>query len=131
MLRDNLHEIPLLLETANQIGIADVVLIHLIHVTTPWQDQQKVFHCEQHEDEAILLEADALALRLGIRLQREAVAPQQVAVCAENPLDNVYISVCGEVSPCVYLYPPATSPFHRVFCGTRHTLEKLSFGELL
>ncbi len=128
MLRDNLHEIPLLLETAHRIGITDVLLIHLIHVTTPWQDQQKIFHCEQHEDEAILREADILAENLGIRLRRAAVAPQQTAVCAENPLDNLYISVSGEVSPCVYLHPPTRSPFHRIFCGTRHTLEKLSFG---
>jgi MoaA/NifB/PqqE/SkfB family radical SAM enzyme len=128
MLRDNLHEIPLLIEIAHHIGIADVVLIHLIHVTTPWQEQQKIYHCEQHEDEAILREAAVIAARLGIRLRREAVAPQETAVCAENPLENLYISVSGEVSPCVYLYPPARSPFHRFFCGTRHTLEKLSFG---
>ena len=130
MLRDNLDEIPLLLETAHRIGIADVLLINLIHVTTPWQDQQKLFHCEQHEDVAILQEADVLAESLGIRLRRAAVTPQPTAVCAENPLDNLYISVSGEVSPCVYLCPPARSPFHRIFCGTRHTLEKQTFGNI-
>jgi MoaA/NifB/PqqE/SkfB family radical SAM enzyme len=130
MLRDNFHEIPLLLETAHRIGITDVLLLHLIHVTTPWQDQQKMFQCEQHEDAAILREADVRAESLGIRLRRAAVTPQLTAVCAENPLDNLYISVSGEVSPCVYLYPPTTSPFHRIFCGTHHTLARLSFGNI-
>jgi MoaA/NifB/PqqE/SkfB family radical SAM enzyme len=130
MLRDNLEELPLLLNTASQIGISDVVLIHLIHVTTDWQDQQKVFQCEERDNDPILLEAETLAVRLGIRLRKVPVAPQQVAVCAENPLDNVYISVDGEVSPCVYLYPPTASPFHRIYCGIRYTLEKLSFGNV-
>jgi MoaA/NifB/PqqE/SkfB family radical SAM enzyme len=53
-----------------------------------------------------------------------------VGVCAENPLDNVYVSVNGEVSPCVYLYPPAASPFLRIFCGQRHMLDKVSFGNV-
>jgi MoaA/NifB/PqqE/SkfB family radical SAM enzyme len=130
MIRDNLQEIPLLLETAKQIGILDVVLINLIHVTTDWQDQQKVFTCEANKDEPIMEAVETLAGGLGIRLRRAALAPQEVAICAENPLDNVYISVNGEVSPCVYLYPPTASSFHRIFCGSRHAQDKVSFGNL-
>jgi MoaA/NifB/PqqE/SkfB family radical SAM enzyme len=130
MLRDNLDEVPLLLKTASLIGITDVVLIHLIHVTNEWQDRQRVFHCEAQDEEAILRESQALASDLKIRLRVAPVAPQDVAVCAENPLDNVYVSVSGEVSPCVYLYPPASSPFLRIFCGSRHMLDKVSFGNV-
>jgi MoaA/NifB/PqqE/SkfB family radical SAM enzyme len=130
MLRDNLDEVPLLLKTASRIGITDVVLIHLIHVTNEWQDHQKVFHCEAHDEEPILREAQALASDLNIRLRSAAVAPQEVGVCAENPLDNVYVSVNGEVAPCVYLYPPASSPFLRIYCGRRHMLDKVSFGNV-
>ena len=42
--------------------------------------------------------------------------PTDVSLCDENPLKNLYISSDGEVSPCVYLYPPLPSPFKRIFC---------------
>jgi MoaA/NifB/PqqE/SkfB family radical SAM enzyme len=53
-----------------------------------------------------------------------------VPVCEENPLGNLYISVDGEVSPCVYLYPPLPSPFKRIFCGKEYWVEKVSFGNI-
>jgi MoaA/NifB/PqqE/SkfB family radical SAM enzyme len=53
-----------------------------------------------------------------------------VAVCSENPLDNLYISVDGEVSPCVYLYPPVSSPFTRIYCDTEHPTSHVSFGNI-
>ena len=59
-----------------------------------------------------------------------AVFPQDVAVCSENPLDNLYISVDGEVSPCVYLYPPVSSPFTRIYCDTEHPTPHVSFGNI-
>jgi MoaA/NifB/PqqE/SkfB family radical SAM enzyme len=51
-------------------------------------------------------------------------------VCSENPLDNLYISVDGEVSPCVYLYPPVSPPFTRIFCGNEHPTSHMSFGNI-
>lgn len=53
-----------------------------------------------------------------------------VPVCEENPLRNLYISVDGEVSPCVYLYPPLPTPFKRIFCEHEYQVEKLSFGNV-
>ncbi|MBM4141130.1 MAG: hypothetical protein FJ242_06535, partial [Nitrospira sp.] len=53
-----------------------------------------------------------------------------VPVCEENPLRNLYISVEGEVSPCVYLYPPLPSPFKRIFCENEYHIEKVSFGNI-
>jgi MoaA/NifB/PqqE/SkfB family radical SAM enzyme len=51
-------------------------------------------------------------------------------VCEENPLGNLYVSAEGEVSPCVYLYPPLPSPFKRLFCGKEYWIEKVSFGNI-
>jgi MoaA/NifB/PqqE/SkfB family radical SAM enzyme len=70
------------------------------------------------------------ARKLKVSLSLPAIASQDVAVCSENPLDNLYISVDGEVSPCVYLYPPVSSPFTRIFCGTEHPTHHLSFGNI-
>jgi MoaA/NifB/PqqE/SkfB family radical SAM enzyme len=130
MLRDNLAEIPLLLEHARDLGIGEIVLINLIQVTTEWQEAQRLFDCGQIEEPELLNEAAAKARDLKIRLRNVPLSPGEVGVCAENPLKNLYISVDGNVSPCVYLYPPVPSPMRRLFCGTEHFVPKLSFGNL-
>jgi MoaA/NifB/PqqE/SkfB family radical SAM enzyme len=131
MVRDNLHEIPNLPRLARDIGIREIFLINLIHVTTSWQDSQKVFSCDEHADiPDILREAEERARELGVHLRRPALRPRETPLCDENPLRNLYISVTGDVSPCVYLFPPTTSPFQRIFCGQEHELERVSFGNI-
>jgi len=88
---------------------------------------------DRHHDrdyENLLKETEANARKFGIKLRRPSLSPVDVSVCEENPLRNLYISVNGEVSPCVYLYPPVSSPFKRIFCGKGHRLEKVSFGNI-
>jgi MoaA/NifB/PqqE/SkfB family radical SAM enzyme len=131
MLKDNVHEIPMLLDLAHEIGISEVVLLNIIQVTSRAQDDQKVFTCEEgllYKD--IMKEAEDKAKKFKISLSMPAVFPQDVAVCSENPLDNLYISVEGDVSPCVYLCPPVSSPFTRIFCDTEHPTSHVSFGNI-
>jgi MoaA/NifB/PqqE/SkfB family radical SAM enzyme len=131
MLKDNVHEIPMLLDLAHEIGISEVVLLNIIQVTSRAQDDQKVFTCEKgslYKD--IMKEAEDKAKKFKISLSMPAISPQDVAVCSENPLDNLYISVDGEVSPCVYLYPPVSSPFTRIFCGAEYSTHHVSFGNI-
>ncbi len=80
--------------------------------------------------EEILREAEIKAKELKIKLRRPSLSPDDVPVCEENPLKNLYISVDGNVSPCVYLYPPVPSPFKRIFCGDEYQIEKVSFGNI-
>jgi MoaA/NifB/PqqE/SkfB family radical SAM enzyme len=130
MVRDNLHEVPLLLKIARQVGIDEVVLINLVHVTTAWQESQRVFRCEEEGTQRLLVDLQQQAGKLSIRLHQAALAPRPVGVCAENPLRNLYVAVNGDVAPCVYLGPPAASPFTRIFCGSRCLVEKPGFGNL-
>jgi len=60
----------------------------------------------------------------------QSLAPVDVPVCEENPLRNLYVSVDGDVSPCVYLNPPLPSPFKRIFCGKEYWVDVMSFGNL-
>ncbi len=143
MLKDNISEVPALLKLVKEIGIEEVVLTNLIHVANEWQEGQRVFRCiplthpsplrgegEGEGYEEILNEAEAKAKELNISLRRPSLSPIEVTVCEENPLRNLYISVDGEVSPCVYLYPPTSSPFKRIFCSKEYQLEKVSFGNI-
>ncbi len=135
MLKDNISETPALIMIAKHIGIDDVVLTNLIHVTNEWQEKQRVFGCDEADDEKghykeILNEAEIKARELKIKLRLSSLSPNNVPVCEENPLRNIYISVDGEISPCVYLYPPVPSPFKRIFCGDEYRIGKASFGNI-
>ncbi|MEE8329809.1 MAG: radical SAM protein [Thermodesulfovibrionia bacterium] len=150
MLMDNIFEIPSLIGIAKSIGIEDIILINLIHVSNEWQEKQRVFTCLKSpltplfqrgakaviqrgangEHGEILKEAEIKARELKINLKLPSLSPTEVYVCEENPLENLYISTDGEVAPCVYLYPPVSSPFKRIFCGAERQTKKLSFGNI-
>ncbi|MFZ2446832.1 MAG: radical SAM protein [Syntrophobacteraceae bacterium] len=130
MLKDNVAEIPLLLDLAKRIGIEVVVLINLVHVTNEWQNDQKVFSCGNEESASFLEEAKIKARELKITLRECCVAPQTLAVCEEDPMRNLFISVDGEVAPCVYLYPPIPSTIRRIYCDKDSSIGKLTFGNI-
>jgi len=131
MLKGNIHEIPLLIDLADTLGIKEIVLIHITHITNEWQDREKAFFCEDHVRLPYVIdEAMLKAKKKGISLSMPSFSMRSVPVCSENPLRNLYISVDGEVSPCVYLYPPIGSPFKRIFCGEERIVERVRFGNI-
>jgi MoaA/NifB/PqqE/SkfB family radical SAM enzyme len=130
MLRDNVAELPMVLDYGKDLGIDEIVLINLIQVSNAWQEEQKLFNCGEEEEHDVLREVASKARALKIRLRTASISPREVGVCAENPLQNLYISVDGNISPCVYLYPPIPSPFKRIFCGREHAVAKVSFGNI-
>ena len=130
MVRDNMREMVPLIDLAAEIGITEVVPINLIQVTSAWQDGERVFMQGEEEYEALLKEAEAKAREREVALRRPSLSSREVAVCDENPLRNLYISVDGEVSPCVFLNPPTPSPFRRIFCGREYLIDKVSFGNI-
>ena len=132
MVKDNIFEVPSVPLFAQEAGIEEVVLTHICHCINVWQEKNRVFVWEsgENEYEKIVKQAEANARKLDIRLKRPSLSAVDVPVCEENPLQNVYISADGEVSPCVYLYPPLPSPFKRIFCGKEYWIEKVSFGNI-
>lgn len=132
MLKNNIQEVPDLPVFAEEAGVKEVFLTNIIHITSLAQDDQKVFSYEEGENhfDSFLREAEAKARRLRVKLKRPSITPIDLPVCEENPLRNIYISSDGEVSPCVYLYPPLPSPFKRIFHGKEYWMEKVSFGNI-
>lgn len=131
MLKNNIREVVRLPEFARDAGIQRITLINLIHITNAWQEDQKVFACDGESVYGEILEdAEKKSRQYGIAFQKPSLQPREVAVCGEDPLRNLYISVNGEVSPCVFLYPPVAGPFRRIFCGREQKLEKTSFGNI-
>jgi MoaA/NifB/PqqE/SkfB family radical SAM enzyme len=133
MVKDNISEVPLVPSFAKELGIEEVVLTNICHCINIWQEKNRIFVWEsgQNKYEEIVKQAEANARDLNIRLKRPSLSAIDVPVCEENPLGNLYISADGEVSPCVYLYPPLPSPFKRIFCGKEYWQEKISYGNIL
>jgi len=131
LLKGNIAELPILIRLAKDLGIGEIILTHMALISNAWQEEQRIFAREETEEyENILAEAEKMARDLKITLRRPLLAPRDAAVCSENPLRNLYISVNGNVSPCVYLRPPVPSPFLRIFHGTESRQEKIGFGNL-
>lgn len=132
MVKDNISEVPSVPSFAQEAGIEEVVLTNICHTINVWQERQRVFTWKKddNEYERFVKEAETNARKLNIRLKRPSLYAGDVSICDENPLRNLYISVEGEVSPCVYLHPPLPSPFRRIFCGEPYCLEKVSFGNI-
>ena len=116
---------------AKDLGIEEITLIHMALISNDWQEEQRIFAREDTaEVEGRLNDAERMARDLKISLKRPSLTPRDVAVCSENPLRNLYISVNGNVSPCVYLRPPVPPPFRRIFHGTEFLTEKVGFGNI-
>ena len=132
MLQDNIVELPKIPSLAREMRIDEVILTNVCHCINTWQEAQRIFLWERDENphEKILRETEMNAKQLKIRIRRPSIVPIDVPVCEENPLRNLYISVDGEVSPCVYLYPPLPTPFKRIFCSQEYWMEKVSFGNI-
>jgi MoaA/NifB/PqqE/SkfB family radical SAM enzyme len=132
MVKDNIFEVPSVPSFAHEAGIEEVVLTNICHTINVWQERQRIFVWESDKNpyEEILKQAGIKARELKIRLKKPSLSAIDVPVCEENPLGNLYISVEGEVSPCVYLYPPLPSPFKRIFCSKEYWVEKMSFGNI-
>jgi MoaA/NifB/PqqE/SkfB family radical SAM enzyme len=131
-LKDNISEVPAVPSFAVELGIKDVVLTNICHCINVWQETHRLFLWEKSENEyeEIVKQAEANAKKLKIRLKRPSLFAIDVPVCEENPLGNLYISAEGEISPCVYLYPPLPSPFKRIFRSEPCWLEKVSLGNI-
>jgi len=132
MLKDNIDEIPKLPTFAKSVGVYEIFLTNIIHITNYMQDLQKVFSYREDVQcfDKLIKDAEINAKRLGIKLKRPSLFPRNVAICEENPIKNLYISSNGEVSPCIYLNPPLESPFKRIFYEEEHLINRVSFGNI-
>ncbi len=135
LLRDNLESLPALPALARELGVPEVVLTHEVLVANHWQESQRVFSCvKAHRElqgaDTLLQTVEDAAKKLQVRLQRPPLLPTWPAICAENPLANLYVSVEGRVSPCVYLQPPVDTGAEKLFCGKRQPLATLEVGSV-
>jgi len=131
MFRDNLGELPKAVRLAERVGAGGVVATNLDYVGHPAMDELRAFTCgdvpEGFGDE--IDDAMELAERLGVEFTAFPLGLGRVRLCSEDPLNNLYVSEDGGVSPCVYLNPPMPE-VPRIFCGEEAAVPRTSFGNI-
>lgn len=130
--RQNIGELPEVVDLAAQWGAGTVVAINPCHIGDRDQEGQRLFVCSGDPDRehAQLLETAAERAReKGVELRLPSLKGGEVLVCEENPLRNLFIASDGEVGPCVNLLPPAQR-FGHLFCGSEVDGARQGFGNL-
>ena len=131
MTQKNMHELSRSIEFATEVGADGVIATNLDYVALPFHDELKAFSCTKANTEFIEIvnKAKNLAKLNDVFLHTFPLEMNLVPVCSEDPLNNVYISEDGNVSPCVYLNPPLRE-IPRIFCNETHTIPRISFGNI-
>jgi MoaA/NifB/PqqE/SkfB family radical SAM enzyme len=130
MMRENMEELPDFVDLAHSLNVGEIVLLNQVVTVNARQEEERVYGSPEVEHfEAILKETAIRAANSGIRLYRPSLYPSEVAVCAEDPLRNLYISVNGEVSPCVYLNLPLPDSGQDA-SGCTASIMRFTFGNI-
>lgn len=132
MTRENIGELPEVIEMANELGVGEVVATNLDSVQSPSQDRLRVFSCEgaDEEFEKIIGEAKKKAKGYGIVFRPYPLMMEELVMCELNPLGQVFVSCEGLVSPCNYINFPMDGPIPRMFCGEESSIERTYFGDI-
>jgi MoaA/NifB/PqqE/SkfB family radical SAM enzyme len=131
MFKDNLGELSEGVRLAEKLGADGIVATNLDYVWNTVMDELRAFSCGEAPRSPIneINEAESLAERLGVNLVTFSLEMGRAGLCSEDPLNNLYVSEDGEVSPCVYLNLPM-GEIPRVFCGERAVTPRLGFGNV-
>jgi MoaA/NifB/PqqE/SkfB family radical SAM enzyme len=130
MMRENYEELPAYIDLAHQLGIGQVIAKHLDVILKQEDDTRRLFSHDgqphQVNLEPVLAEARQRAAKLGVGLRLYAVQPQELAMCEQNPLRNLFFSWAGYVSPCITL----SYAENRVFNGQQQVVPCQRFGNI-
>lgn len=132
MTKTNIKELPEAVSLAKDLGINEFVATNLDYTPTQAQDDLKLFSCnsadlsaKNHIDAA---QIRAQEIRLPFRVY--PIEMEEVVMCEMNPLQIVFISFDGCVSPCVYLNMTKRGLIPRIFCGKQYEIERQCFGNI-
>jgi MoaA/NifB/PqqE/SkfB family radical SAM enzyme len=131
MFKDNLGELSEGVRLAEKLGADGIVATNLDYIGHAVMDELRAFSCSESLGTPIddINEAEILAESLGVNFVAFPLEMGRAGLCSEDPLNNLYVSEDGEVSPCVYLNLPM-GEIPRIFCGERTVAPRLGFGNV-
>jgi MoaA/NifB/PqqE/SkfB family radical SAM enzyme len=131
MFKDNLGELPKAVRLTEQVGASGLVATNLDYVGHAVMDELRAFSCQDPPEDAQSKVGEALELaeRQSVEFTVFSLGLGRARLCSEDPLNNLYVSEDGQVSPCVYLNPPMPE-VPRIFCGKETVVPRTSFGNI-
>ena len=131
----NIHELVDFMELCHELGVEEVVLNNLTYILSKQMSTWKVFADPVEQGSRIINHAIDAAMRrareLGIRIFAYSLNCWELSECPERPTESMFISVNGEVSPCVFLNLPIKDNYMpRCFMGKCFRVRKLIFGNV-
>jgi MoaA/NifB/PqqE/SkfB family radical SAM enzyme len=132
-MRHNLAELPEFIRLAASLGADRVNAPNLDFIPVPEMELLSLLSASTSysEIEALQREAAAEAEVLKMPFRNFSLSPNfNLRVCDANPLRNAFVTVSGEVAPCVYLGLPVASPFTRRGFNKTYMVSNYSYGNV-
>jgi MoaA/NifB/PqqE/SkfB family radical SAM enzyme len=131
MNKNNLDELSDGVRLAEKLGVDGLVATNLDYIGHTVMDELRAFSCGEAPGSFFdeVSKAEVLAERRGVNFVIGSLEKGLAGLCGEDPINNLYVSEDGEVSPCVYLNLPMVE-IPRIFCGERIVTTRLSFGNV-
>ncbi len=132
-IKQNIRELPEVVELASRLNVDEVVGANLDYIPSRKHYEMKIFSEGEalREYVEIVRESEEKAKELGVSIYNYPLEMREVAVCSENPIENIYISYDGSVSPCVYLNVPLRNNIiPRYFKNKQYNIPKTTFGNI-
>jgi MoaA/NifB/PqqE/SkfB family radical SAM enzyme len=129
MMRENYHELPLYVDLAHKLGVEQIIFKNLDVILKDDDDGRRLFSHDGPplpDVEAAIAEARKRCQKQGIGLRLYAMQPQELMMCENDPLHNLFFTWTGHVSPCITL----SYADDRVFDGRRHLVPTQRFGNI-
>lgn len=125
----NASRLPAAVSLCAALGADALVTTHMVHAVA--DEQAELISYNRGNDFRwshflARLKASWYGKRLILLPMKDILSP----VCNKNPLESFFVGSDGSVSPCVYLNPPVTGRFHRMFRGHAYPSERVIMGNL-
>jgi MoaA/NifB/PqqE/SkfB family radical SAM enzyme len=130
MMRDNIFELPTMIDLASQMGIDHVIAKNLDVILKEDDESRRVFTSEEApppiEATRAIAEAQARAKRHGLVMRVYNLQPEELAICDQDPVHTLFVNWEGWVSPCITL----SYAKKRIFRGHPIELPIYRFGNV-
>jgi MoaA/NifB/PqqE/SkfB family radical SAM enzyme len=132
MTKTSMEELPEAVGLANDAGVNELVATNLDYTPTQNQDDLKAFSCSRADGNfrKLVEMAKKRAEKTGLPFRVYPLEMDEAIMCELNPLQIVFISYDGCVSPCVYLNMTKRMSIPRIFCGSHQEIQRVCFGAI-
>lgn len=133
MLKSTIDALPEMVDFAIECGADEIVANNLDYIPSKELLGQEVFGEKVNAKvEEIIGQTEKKAKDAGIKFVAKPRVMGEAIVCAENPVDNCFVTVDGRIAPCVYLHLPTESgAIVRYFKGKKFEVAKLYFSSMM